>query len=681
MPRRKRPSEAAPARPWKFTVGQGAYRVVAIEREDRDFEVYLRFNDPEKLRDHVPDARTLRPTGLFLRKSLDTACDVGQTNEAIRQATKRSLELQEGRYSTAMPSSEPEVITLERGIMLANDAESNNGRRAYRLDASGDPVLREHDKALRSRLRRFLSVWENNARKDRRVIPTFHTFTLDDAIYVARVLAREYSTKDTAGHSVVFKTLTDVFAVAAWLRTKRLIAHNECVMPKEWRAQIKQAWEETGGDTPEVNQPRHTEAELHLLWGALDDPRAALVRRLSLRRRHSPIMRLRWSDLQLDASPRAPHGTIRFRESPSNVYRSPITLIEQTMLISALTDGYLREYEQARCDGQLSDYHLFPQGALTTSVAGMAKVVRLELHGGIGGIPFEFRPEADGTNGSRTRRVARANVLTIDPRMKLLMDLGAAQRVGQVSTLTRRDLKLGLFRTDPTTDEKIAVGVAKVRGQGKKRAKPIALEARLLASVDDALEGYLCEFEQLYQAGKIENYPMFPGGQLKKGVADPANPESLKPITKGAARVWFRELERAAGVQSEHGRAWYGVRRILTDLAPTLTNDSVVLQHIASTSERMLDVIYRDRENRSAQVKAGQVWSQIRFGTDTPSPGARPPVAANPSDTQGDTLADLLSRATPEELASIALILRNKAAVPRPMTVDGHGSGAVEATA
>lgn len=114
------------------------------------------------------------------------------------------------------------------------------------------------------------------------------------------------------------------------------------------------------------------------------------------------------------------------------------------------------------------------------------------------------------------------------------------------------------------------------------------------------------------QRGEIEDYYLFPAGRLKRGKAlvDRCIHQPLGPT---AIRVMFRALEKAAGVEHQQGRSFYGLRRQATDLAPEFAQDARVLNRLtghldSATRER----VYQDPQNELVRARAAKARRQMR---------------------------------------------------------------------
>ena len=150
-------------------------------------------------------------------------------------------------------------------------------------------------------------------------------------------------------------------------------------------------------------------------------------------------------------------------------------------------------------------------------------------------------------------------------------------------------------------------------GRGKKHGEVVDLHPELRALVDEVLStGYLAEAEASLQRGEIEDYYLFPAGRLKQGKAlvDRCVHQPLGPT---AIRDMFRALEKAAGVEHQPGRSFYGLRRQATDLAPEFAQDARVLNRLtghldSATRER----VYQDPQNELVRARAAKARRQMR---------------------------------------------------------------------
>ena len=202
-----------------------------------------------------------------------------------------------------------------------------------------------------------------------------------------------------------------------------------------------------------------------------------------------------------------------------------------------------------------------------------------------------------------------------DPRLRMLVELAAELRAGQAVLARRSDLHLSGGGFDK--------GRLYVRGAGKKHGEVVDLHPELRALVDETLStGYLREAEAAYRRCEIRDYFLFPAGKLKGGVVP------LERATKGAAsyesmREMFVVVERIAGVQHVEGRAFYGLRRQATDLAPEFAQDARVLNHLSGHADSATrERIYQDPNNERVRARAAEarrnMRNYLRGGTERP---------------------------------------------------------------
>ena len=211
------------------------------------------------------------------------------------------------------------------------------------------------------------------------------------------------------------------------------------------------------------------------------------------------------------------------------------------------------------------------------------------------------RPRHDAADVAKLLRAAEEYG---DPRFKLLFDLGAELRLGQL---------LACNRTHLNTERRGASCrmTLHIPRQGSKPGTDIELDdaqdermRAILAS------GYLFKLESEYRMAVRRNYPLFPGGKLRKGVVSPR--KRLSRWNRRSALDAFHELEKHVGITPVPGRGWYGVRRTLTDVAALHYDDDLLLQKIGANSRETRDRIYRDRENRELLGRAREARNTVR---------------------------------------------------------------------
>ncbi|HEX6748760.1 MAG TPA: hypothetical protein VF092_15790 [Longimicrobium sp.] len=193
-----------------------------------------------------------------------------------------------------------------------------------------------------------------------------------------------------------------------------------------------------------------------------------------------------------------------------------------------------------------------------------------------------------------------------DPRLRLLVELAAELRAGQAVRAKRSDLVLDAVGG-------FGLGRFIVHGRGKKHGEVVDLHPELRALVDEVLsEGYLSVAEAALRRKEIEDYYLFPAGRLKEGKAL-LDWVTRQPLGPTAIRDMFRALEKAAGVEHQAGRSFYGLRRQATDLAPEFAQDARVLNRLtghldSATRER----VYQDPQNEIVRARAAKARREMR---------------------------------------------------------------------
>lgn len=222
-------------------------------------------------------------------------------------------------------------------------------------------------------------------------------------------------------------------------------------------------------------------------------------------------------------------------------------------------------------------------------------------HTGTKRAPTVHRPR----HTSEQSNLIRVAAWDVDPRLGLLLALGAELRSGQVRRARRRDLDL-------------AHGRFTVPAHGKKGGAVVFLTAGQIADAERALKGYLSALEAAYQAGELADYPLFPNGQMPGGrkgtpVATLERHATAGLLSRRAMEMWFREAERIAGVPPVRGRVFYGLRRAAVDAAKSKKISREGLQQSGGWSDSQIpDSIYADSEADYAREEAREVRAKIR---------------------------------------------------------------------
>lgn len=189
---------------------------------------------------------------------------------------------------------------------------------------------------------------------------------------------------------------------------------------------------------------------------------------------------------------------------------------------------------------------------------------------------------------------------SIDPRLHLLLALGAELRLGQVVRCRRSDLDL-------------AHATLTVRGRGKKRGTVVELTPGQMRVVQQHLAGYLIALE-----ASLPDYPLFPEGQLPGGrsgtpVANPARHGTAQPLGRRWILELFHEAERLAEVTVVKGRAAYGLKRVAVDVAKDLgISREGLMEHGGWADTQIPDMVYAEQERAQARKEARDVRAKIR---------------------------------------------------------------------
>jgi integrase len=193
-----------------------------------------------------------------------------------------------------------------------------------------------------------------------------------------------------------------------------------------------------------------------------------------------------------------------------------------------------------------------------------------------------------------------------DPRLRLLTEFAAELRAGQAVRAKRSDLDLDAVGG-------FGLGRFIVHGNGKKHGEIVDLHPELRALVDEVLStGYLAEAEAAHQRGEIPDYFLFPGGKLQRGSV-PLCRATAKPLSDWNARNLFKALEAIAGGEHQDGRAFYGLRRQATDLAPEFAQDARVLNKLTGhTDSATRERIYQDPQNERVRARAAEARRSMR---------------------------------------------------------------------
>jgi len=205
---------------------------------------------------------------------------------------------------------------------------------------------------------------------------------------------------------------------------------------------------------------------------------------------------------------------------------------------------------------------------------------------------------------------APQQVLQVDPRIELAVELGAEMRLGQVGESRRSQLDLTHSPLAPH-------GTFTVYGRKKKAGEKLALTEEQRVAVNRILETVLVNAEAVYDAADPRtDYHLLPSGKLAQGAADVRRARRA-PLGRSALLKAFHALETAAGVSSVDGRGWYGLRRVATDATPNYTSDRRVLDKLGgwTPGSTTREDTYQDREDALLITQTAAVRRSWRAGS------------------------------------------------------------------
>jgi len=209
----------------------------------------------------------------------------------------------------------------------------------------------------------------------------------------------------------------------------------------------------------------------------------------------------------------------------------------------------------------------------------------------------------------------------MDPRFRLLLQLGPGLRLGAVARRTCRshvDLKEGVGS--------LGHGRLAVPGAGKKHGVTLDLTETDASHLRAAIEtGYLADLEAAYRKGDVADYHLWPAHRLRAGRSQVRHADTsvggrflrkqLRAL-EDAIYAEAPELELWTDIQHEArsmhiaGRGWHGLRRALTVAMKEagVSPDAINAAMGWAPGSRMQDVIYdqREEDERIAMGSAGR---------------------------------------------------------------------------
>jgi len=198
----------------------------------------------------------------------------------------------------------------------------------------------------------------------------------------------------------------------------------------------------------------------------------------------------------------------------------------------------------------------------------------------------------------------------VDPRVALLVELGAELRGGQVLRLRRSAVHL-----EPDAKGYAPHGQFLVDGVGKKGGTQVAMTKSQREALENALQGYLRDCEAGFLTKNIEDYYLFAPFKIKvAGTATPRNADNSRPMGRQQMLRAFHKLERAAGIVPVPGRGWYGLRRLSADLANDVETDTRVLNQAGGWAQgsTVREDTYQDTDRLKIAAKVAIVREKMR---------------------------------------------------------------------
>lgn len=193
----------------------------------------------------------------------------------------------------------------------------------------------------------------------------------------------------------------------------------------------------------------------------------------------------------------------------------------------------------------------------------------------------------------------------IEPRVGLLIALGAEYRLGQVVRARRSDLN-------------VEQGQLTVEGSGHKAGEIIDLTPRQVSAVLFALSpaGYLGTLEAAFQK-KGADYLLFPGGKMTSyRVAQRSFGKGARlgaPLNRRTIGKHFRDAETLAKVKHVDGRGPYGLRRQNVDAALAEGVSELGLKAAGGwASMKIPTEIYAEKSNVIGRAEAMRIRTKTR---------------------------------------------------------------------
>lgn len=411
------------------------------------------------------------------------------------------------------------------------------------------------------------------------------------AIYAAAQEAPEPDTRRTVGHAWAVRCaelLRAALRQAGELPEFAALRHFS--LAKDMMIALENEAEDAGITLPDgPARPRYEEKAARGLFRLVRDPRWRLAALLSRTKRgRVGALELTRAALQIRKGQLVVRQCVGGQQNPHQFLHTPVAPAAAQLVQHLLLTHYAAAEAQYQEDG--TDYALF-DGWTWDGVA--------------------LTPSATAT------------FVDLDPRLLLLLEIGAEARWEQQIRLSRRDL-LTLGNTFLTGE----LGLGPNKRSGTRPLSPLALEA-----LGFELEyGYLAELEQAYRRGDVADYPVFVGKELKSGVA-PWRGDALAPLHEDVLKVWNKRLEKALGITPVDGLGFRGWRRRLADVYERWATSARVKDmvmghkqvHVNFQGGSTREVVYLDARDEALTNEAVRLLQHTR--TQWALTGEAPPAA------------------------------------------------------
>lgn len=203
----------------------------------------------------------------------------------------------------------------------------------------------------------------------------------------------------------------------------------------------------------------------------------------------------------------------------------------------------------------------------------------------------------------------------VDPRFALYLalmdDSGARSKAVRMLKRSAVDIEL----ESPPSKEEAPYGWLLFPALKGQRAPLHLLTAFERRELEVALGGYLRVLEAEYQAGEIEDYPLFPGARLadkREKVVELSQGGALRPADATVVSDWLRAAEKLAEVEHVRGRGYHGIRRTVADLLYEELGLDGLTTALAWSTRATPEQIYVDHRRMPDRVRAREAMERKR---------------------------------------------------------------------